>query len=284
MTTAYASAVVSKQNTKSPTSRSGVHEPASTQALAGPDLASAACVREIREHRETRSMSRIDPFERVRRLRRAADARGTGESAGRVPPGQSLTHKFPVLTYGPTPRVSTEDWRLRVFGLVEAEREWDWPGFLALPMETQTVDIHCVTRWSKLDTTWTGVPFTELLKQAPPRPEADHVLIHCHGGYTTNMRLDEMREPGVMVAHRYEGQPLEREHGGPARLLVRIQSRRGNEAAPSRRGARVNTVPRCSTCRCRTKTAVTCTAIGAAMRLTIKLWVSANAISAQDGA
>ncbi|MCB0215953.1 MAG: sulfite oxidase-like oxidoreductase [Caldilineae bacterium] len=165
-------------------------------------------------------MSRIDPFERVRRLRRAADARGTGESAGRVPPGQSLTHKFPVLTYGPTPRVSTEDWRLRVFGLVEAEREWDWPGFLALPMETQTVDIHCVTRWSKLDTTWTGVPFTELLKQAPPRPEADHVLIHCHGGYTTNMRLDEMREPGVMVAHRYEGQPLEREHGGPARLLV----------------------------------------------------------------
>ncbi len=165
-------------------------------------------------------MPSFDPFERVRRLRRSAEQRGAGEAEGRVPPGQSLTAKFPVLTYGRTPKVKTEDWRLRVRGLVEREIELDWEAFQALPQQSQTVDIHCVTRWSKLDTTWRGVPFEEILNLAGPKPEADHVMMHCYGGYTTNMRLDEMLEADVMVAHEYEGQPLAREHGGPVRVLV----------------------------------------------------------------
>lgn len=167
----------------------------------------------------------LDPLKRVQDLRRAAERRGgrsdRGDTTeGRTPPGQVLTSKFPVLTYGPTPRVETDSWRLRVWGLVETPREWDWEGILALPQITQTVDIHCVTRWSKLDTTWQGIPFTEITARAAPRPEADHVMIHCYGGYTTNMRLSELLEADVILAHAYDGQPLEREHGGPMRLLV----------------------------------------------------------------
>jgi DMSO/TMAO reductase YedYZ molybdopterin-dependent catalytic subunit len=165
----------------------------------------------------------LDPLKRVQDLRRAAERRGAGRREspeGRTPPGQVLTAKFPVLPYGPTPRVDLESWRLKVWGLVDAPMEWDWAGIMALPQHSQTVDIHCVTRWSKLDTTWEGIPFTEIASRVAPRPEADHVMIHCYGGYTTNMRLDELLDEDVMLAHHYDGQPLEREHGGPMRLLV----------------------------------------------------------------
>lgn len=164
----------------------------------------------------------LDPLKRVQDLRRAAERRAGRDPSpqGRTPPGQVLTEKFPVLTYGPTPRVDTATWRLKVWGLVESPVEWDWETVLALPQQEQTVDIHCVTRWSKLDTHWQGIPFREIAARVHPKPEADHVMIHCYGGYTTNMRLDELLEEDVLLAHRYEGQPLEREHGGPMRLLV----------------------------------------------------------------
>jgi DMSO/TMAO reductase YedYZ molybdopterin-dependent catalytic subunit len=164
----------------------------------------------------------LDPLKRVQDLRRANERRaGKSDSpVGRTPPGQSLTAKFPVLTYGPIPRVDRDSWRLKVWGLVDAPQEWDYEGILALPQQTQTVDIHCVTRWSKLDTTWQGAPFTTIAALVAPRPEADHVMIHCYGGYTTNMRLSELLEADVILAHSYEGLPLEPEHGGPMRLLV----------------------------------------------------------------
>jgi DMSO/TMAO reductase YedYZ molybdopterin-dependent catalytic subunit len=165
-------------------------------------------------------MSILDPLKRVERLRRADAAREHGGSEGRVPPGQVLTDKFPVLTYGGTPRVDLATWRFRVRGLVAEEREWDWDAFLALGSSEQVSDIHCVTRWSKLDTRWKGVPFAAVLAEIQPLPQADHVMVHCYGGYTTNMRLDELMDPDVMFAYEYEGRPLEREHGGPMRLLV----------------------------------------------------------------
>lgn len=164
--------------------------------------------------------SLINPFDRVRRLRQADAARARDPGADRVPPGQVLTDKFPVLTYGSTPRVSRADWRLKAWGRVAEPREWGWEAFLALPNKTQVCDIHCVTRWSKLDTRWTGIPFTEVMRQIQPLPGAEHVLIHCYGGYTTNMTLAELLDDDVMFAHTYEDRPLEAEHGGPMRLLV----------------------------------------------------------------
>ncbi len=171
-------------------------------------------------------MSILDPLKRVQNLRRSDAARraagrdGDADAAGRVPPGQSLTRKFPVLTAGSTPKVEAADWKLRIFGMVEGESELDWEALQALPSSTHTCDIHCVTRWSKLDTTWTGVPFSVVHAQSRALPEADHVMLHCTGGYTTNMRLDEMLEDGVMLAYDYDGEPLPRPHGGPVRMLV----------------------------------------------------------------
>jgi DMSO/TMAO reductase YedYZ molybdopterin-dependent catalytic subunit len=165
-------------------------------------------------------MSFLDPLRRVQRLRQS-DANREHEAAhGRVPPGQSLTRKFPVLSYGPTPKISREDWRFRVWGLVEAEREWTWEAFLSLGVTSQVCDIHCVTRWSKLDTEWTGVPFRAVYEAVTPARGADFVMIHSYGGYSTNMRLDELLADDVMFAHEYDGRPLEPEHGGPMRLLV----------------------------------------------------------------
>lgn len=162
----------------------------------------------------------VDAQTRVDRLRAADARRDHGGAEGRVPPGQVLTSKFPVLTYGPTPRVTTDAWRLKVWGQVDAPLDIGWAELLALPQQTQVCDIHCVTRWSKLDTSWTGVPFRVIHEAVRPRPGADFVLIHGTGGYTTNMRVDEMLDEDVLVAHRYEGEPIEREHGGPVRLIV----------------------------------------------------------------
>ena len=161
-----------------------------------------------------------DPLQRVMRLRRADEAREHKDGTERLPPGQALTLKFPVLTYGSTPAVKTEDWRFKVWGLVQEPKEWTWEGFLGLGEKKQTVDIHCVTRWSKFDTTWRGVPFQAVYDQLKPKPGADYVMFHCFGGYTTNMRLDELLQEDVMFAYEYDGQPLERDHGGPMRALV----------------------------------------------------------------
>ena len=142
----------------------------------------------------------------------------------RVPPGQYVTDEFPVLSAGPTPRVDTARWRLAVGGAVTEPREWTWGQFRALPAETYTEDIHCVTKWSKLDTTWEGVSVDTLfdgveLADGLARDEA-FVLVHAVGGYTTNLALADLLGGRAFVAFAYDGAPLPPDHGGPARLVV----------------------------------------------------------------
>ena len=136
----------------------------------------------------------------------------------RVPPGQYVTRDFPVLSAGPTPRVALDEWSLMIDGSVDEAVSWNWEELLALPAETFTLDIHCVTSWSKLDTTWTGVSLDVVLADADPTGK--FITAWCDGGYTTNLPLEDLTGGRAWVAYRYDGEPLEPEHGGPARLLV----------------------------------------------------------------
>ena len=165
-------------------------------------------------------MSILDPLKRVQRLRRADQGREHDAGQGRLPPGQVITYKFPVLSYGSTPRIDLQAWRLAVWGLVEEPREFTWEEFTQLPKQRQVCDIHCVTRWSKLDTVWEGVPFREIARLVEPKPEAKFVMEHAYGGYTTNMALEELLDDDVLLAFQYDDKPLEPEHGGPVRMLV----------------------------------------------------------------
>lgn len=144
--------------------------------------------------------------------------RPAGAEASRLPPGQYLDPGFPVLSAGPTPRVRPDTWDLRVDGRVVHPQRWTWEQFLALPRETPQVDIHCVTKWSKLDTTWEGVSLDVLLE--PAEPLGGFLTAHCDGGYTTNLPLEDVTGGRAWVVFGYEGEPLPPEHGGPARLLV----------------------------------------------------------------
>ena len=137
----------------------------------------------------------------------------------RVPPGQFLTNKFPVLTYGPTPKVKLETWKFKVFGLVEQPLELNWEGFNQLPWTAITADFHCVTQWSALDNTWEGVRLDHLLSLAKPLAQANFVMAHCEGGYTTNLPLDLSLDEGFL-AHKQDGKPLEKGHGWPLRLII----------------------------------------------------------------
>lgn len=136
----------------------------------------------------------------------------------RVPPGQYVTPGFPVLSAGPTPGISLDEWRIEVVGLVDRPRSWTWEEFTALPSEEITVDIHCVTKWSKLDSRWRGVPVDVLLDGVAT--EARHVMAHSYGGYTTNLPIEAVSDGKAWIAYEYDGAPLGPEHGGPARLLV----------------------------------------------------------------
>ena len=136
---------------------------------------------------------------------------------GRVPPGQYVTSGFPVLSAGPTPRISLDEWRFTVTGAGDPV-SWTWEDFRALPSEEVTVDIHCVTKWSKLDTSWEGVSIDTLL--AGVGEPAGFALVHSHGGYTTNLPVGDLTGGKAWVAFAYGGEPLGAEHGGPARLLV----------------------------------------------------------------
>ena len=136
----------------------------------------------------------------------------------RVPPGQYVTPDFPVLSAGPTPHIALDRWSLQIDGAVDEALRWSWEEFLALPAETVTVDIHCVTKWSKLDTSWTGVSLDTLL--AGVETEAEHVTAWSEGGYTTNIPLEDLTGGRAWVVHGYDGAPLEAEHGGPVRLLI----------------------------------------------------------------
>ena len=166
-------------------------------------------------------MSFENPLKRVERLRRVK-SRPDGNRGGRVPPGQFVTEKFPVLHYGSVPAVELATWDFRVFGLVETPITLTWDQFRALPETTLTTDIHCVTRWSKLDTTWTGVLWRDFIEALGVKfsLDASHLMAHCENNFTTNLPLDVLDDPETMFAWEYEGQPLDAEHGWPLRLLV----------------------------------------------------------------
>jgi DMSO/TMAO reductase YedYZ molybdopterin-dependent catalytic subunit len=140
------------------------------------------------------------------------------ELAGRLPPGQYYEPGFPVLTAGPTPRIATDDWSFRIDGMVGAPHEWSWAQFHELDAEDVPCDIHCVTAWSKLGTSFRGVSVDALLGAV--EPQGTFAMAHSFGGYTTNLSLADLTGGKAWVVTEHEGEPLAREHGGPARLLV----------------------------------------------------------------
>ncbi len=143
-----------------------------------------------------------------------------GEVDHRVPPGQYLTDKFPVLSYGPAPRFNPDKWDFRVVGLIEKPLLFNYQQFRALPQTKQVSDFHCVTTWSRLDNVWEGVAVKDLMAMVKLAPSASHVVIHCDGGYTTNLPLDAFLDEDVILAHRHDGRDLEPDHGWPLRLVV----------------------------------------------------------------
>jgi DMSO/TMAO reductase YedYZ molybdopterin-dependent catalytic subunit len=143
-----------------------------------------------------------------------------GIDPARVPPGQYLTERFPVLTVGPNPDFDLATWDFQLYGEVEDELQLSWDELMGLPQKDVVVDIHCVTRWSKLDTSWRGVLLRDLLEKARVRPAGKYVMAYSDGGYTTNLPLDVVMDDDVLLAHTYDGKPLEPDHGAPLRLLV----------------------------------------------------------------
>jgi DMSO/TMAO reductase YedYZ molybdopterin-dependent catalytic subunit len=144
--------------------------------------------------------------------------RQTGEVTARLPPGQYLERGFPVLSAGPTPHTPLDRWDFTIVGSVERPKRWTWDELHALPHESVTADIHCVTKWSKFDTHWEGVSVDTLLAQV--ESEADYVIAFCDGGYTTNLPREHVTDGKAWIAYEYEDEPIPPEHGGPARLLV----------------------------------------------------------------
>jgi DMSO/TMAO reductase YedYZ molybdopterin-dependent catalytic subunit len=146
--------------------------------------------------------------------------RAPGELGDRLPPGQYSERGFPVLTAGPTPEVGTGpgEWSLRIDGMVAEEVEWDWREFNELGFEEVACDIHCVTKWSKLDTSFRGVSLDTLFERAEPLDA--YAMAYCFGGYTTNLAVEDLIDGKAWIVTEHEGEPLPREHGGPARLLV----------------------------------------------------------------
>jgi DMSO/TMAO reductase YedYZ molybdopterin-dependent catalytic subunit len=144
----------------------------------------------------------------------------TGLQPDRVPPGQYVTRDFPVLSAGPTPRIGLDEWRFEIDGLVGAPVSWSWEEFQALPAREWTVDISCVTKWTKLDTRWTGVSIDTLLERVELEPSARFAIVSSYGGYTTNLPIPDLLNGQAFVAYGYDGEPLDPVHGGPARLVV----------------------------------------------------------------
>jgi DMSO/TMAO reductase YedYZ molybdopterin-dependent catalytic subunit len=142
------------------------------------------------------------------------------DASDRLPPGQHETSDFPVLTAGPTPRTALKDWSFEINGLVKKPIRWTWDEFRKLKSQFYTVDIHCVTKWSKLGTQWEGISVDTLLEYVELEPNAHFVTAFCDGGYTTNLPLEDITGGKAFIAYNYDGQPLPGEHGGPARLVV----------------------------------------------------------------
>lgn len=155
----------------------------------------------------------------------ARDGRGlTGEKPKadkpRLPPGQRLTQDFPVLDLGVQPPIDAKDFRLTASGLIENPIDWGWEDFQAQPQVQMTTDIHCVTTWSRYDNAWEGVTGRHFLNVVKPKPEAKFMVFHSHDGYTTNLPIAAFAEDDVILAHRWNGQPVSREHGGPVRPII----------------------------------------------------------------
>jgi DMSO/TMAO reductase YedYZ molybdopterin-dependent catalytic subunit len=150
----------------------------------------------------------------------ASTRQQVSSSGGRVPPGQRLVSRLPVLHHGQIPRFDPATWDLRLFGLVEDDVVFDHAEFAALPTKRIVADIHCVTGWSMLDTVWEGVPFRSLLDHVRPLNEARYAVIHCDGGYTTNLPLAALLDDDVLLASRYNDAPLPPHYGHPLRLVV----------------------------------------------------------------
>jgi DMSO/TMAO reductase YedYZ molybdopterin-dependent catalytic subunit len=148
---------------------------------------------------------------------KAAPAERSGD---RLPPGQHLTPGFPVLDLGIRPDVPLHEWRLEIGGLVQQPKSFTWEEFNALPRFEDVSDFHCVTTWSKFDVRWSGVAFFTIAEIVQPLPEARHVLFSSYDGYTTNVRIEDVMDDDVLIATHYDGQPISRDHGAPARVII----------------------------------------------------------------
>ena len=142
------------------------------------------------------------------------------QKEGRLPPGQALTLKWPVLHVGDVPKFDPAKWNFRAFGLVEEEKQWNYQEFFSLPKITVKSDIHCVTRWSKFDNVWEGIAFREVFHRVSVKKEANHVLFHAEHGYTANVPLEDLMRDEVLFAYKNNGDNISPEHGWPLRLIV----------------------------------------------------------------
>ena len=140
--------------------------------------------------------------------------------AGRLPPGQSATLKWPVLHEGTVPRFDPRTWDFQIAGLVEKPVRLTWDEFTSLPIKQVTADMHCVTRWSRFDVRWEGVPFAEVMKLAGAKPDAKYVMVVAEQGYTSNVPLEDLMRPATLFALKHNGEPLPADHGYPVRLVV----------------------------------------------------------------
>lgn len=152
--------------------------------------------------------------------RKRDELEAKGIDPGRIPPGQYYTERFPVLHAGSVPKVDQAQWDFTVDGLVTSPQRWDYQDVLSMPCVSRTFDIHCVTKWSKLDTDWEGVAVTELMGRVQPLPGASHVLVIAEQGFTANLPLKDFLAEENLFAYRFGGAPLDPEHGWPLRLVV----------------------------------------------------------------
>jgi DMSO/TMAO reductase YedYZ molybdopterin-dependent catalytic subunit len=149
-----------------------------------------------------------------------SDLEASGVDSARIPPGQYVTDRFPVLHAGVTPTIDLESWDFTVRGLVKEPKVWSWDEFRAMPTQRFTHDIHCVTKWSKLDTSWEGVPVRQVWDQIEPEAGVTHVMVFAYHGFTANLPVEDFVRDGNLFAHTYDGEPLDLDHGYPLRLVV----------------------------------------------------------------
>ncbi|NOV04570.1 sulfite oxidase-like oxidoreductase [Paenibacillus planticolens] len=164
-------------------------------------------------------MHKDSKAERIKRMQIPA-VEVPQELAGRVPPGQAVTDRFPILHEGEVPKYDMGEWSLRVFGEVAEEKSFSYEQLLALPRTQIVCDIHCVTRWSKLDTVWEGIRFRDFLSLLDVKPEGKYVMLHADNDYETNVPLEDLMGDDILLAMSYDGKPLTPKHGWPLRLLV----------------------------------------------------------------